>query len=195
MSSYTILETSTDKIRYCGSHPGTFKMFIEMSQGIGINVEVFPDIVEISLERFTDIVFQNLLENLKRDIEEGDGIDCMQEDCGDEWWFSNTFYALGEERYFSRLRYLWCTPLHGFWKKYQICLQDFCGLPDCVDFPQSVIVEFENTPSVMELLYTKCQIGYGLHQEKGTDLSIIRFIESNVELFGFEDTLKVKNIY
>ena len=128
-------------------------------------------------------------------IEEEGGIDCMQEEYGDEWWFSNTFCTLGEEKYFSRLRYLWCTPLHGFWKKYQICLQDFCEVPGCADFPQSVIVEFENTPSVMELLYTKCQIGYGLHQEKGTNLSIIRFIESNVELFGFEDTLNVKNIY
>lgn len=120
----------------------------------------------MSLEEFKEKTLNNSIAvgKLRIEEEEDDHEKTYEELYGDEWWFPNTLYKLGEENFKAQLDSLLTNSIPTMWRKFRFSLSPFvCDYgvfgSGSGGISKSVVVEFKKSPSILEIIKTHCYLG------------------------------------
>lgn len=135
-----------------------------------------------NFQDFKEKLFNAIVEDQKFNIGESEN---YHEEYKHEEWYEYSLHFLGEEKFRERLEQLYCKPLPGNWKSVYMTL----GPRLIENVPECVQIEFENVPSIAQLLYAHSQTWQKIYESKNYDIKNINYYYSMILLRGGENNL------
>jgi len=121
--------------------------------------------LDVTKEEFVNRALDLYIEDVEAQIED-EGEDYQKEYSGEKW-YPTSLPMLGLEKFRNRRKRLLCSPLPAFWEKYVLSLKPF-SFNDAFS-AESVVVTFEQPPSLIDLALVQAKIGHDMNAELGIE--------------------------